>query len=176
MARSFVRRAARACLRRAGVRGLESLAHLWCRCRCPVAAVARLCLSESGRHAYRITIAKLALSTKKLILGRGQPAAYARGAGPSQRLTHWVSSLGTALLLSGAEQLQLSPPPSLQRRLTGGPKGAGPCRSAHLFDHLLVLTHNLGQSLVNESVGDPEVSSDELYTAEQLQILLGAAD
>ena len=33
-------------------------------------------------------------------------------------------------------------------------------------DLILVLTHNLSESLVNESIGDPDVIGDELHTAD----------
>ena len=37
-------------------------------------------------------------------------------------------------------------------------------RSVHFFDNFLVHAHQSSQALVDERVGDPEVTSDELHT------------
>lgn len=43
------------------------------------------------------------------------------------------------------------------------------------FDHFLVPTHKLGESLVNVSAGDADVRRDELSTGDMLPILLATA-
>lgn len=68
----------------------------------------------------------------------------------------------------------LPPLPNLQRRLAWS-RCAETCRSALPFDHFLELLHISFESLVNVSVGDPEVRRDELCTGELLLIILAAA-
>jgi hypothetical protein len=54
-------------------------------------------------------------------------------------------------------------------------RGAGPYMSVRLRDHFLVLTHDLGESLVNICVSDAEVRGDELHPGGSLLILFAAA-
>jgi hypothetical protein len=131
----------------------------------------------SCRKATSESIAAADRSTGEHIGSDGSFGAYARvvlplvTARPNARLTTWHG-----ISLKWRRAIALIAVAESATVFTWRPRWAGTtCRSDLLCDHFLGHTHNLGEPLVNVSVGDAEVGGDELCTGELLLILLAAA-